>query len=459
MRKLFTMRMLLPGTMRLRSPLAIASFVAVAILLPVTSVSAQLANASASSLGLSGNDTATVRGFGAISVNPAGLAMPGSDFSLTIAPARVSGGIGPITLGEMKAFEGKLLDDTTKRNWMERIESADGQRISAGVEVSEIAVTYWNVGLQLSSVAAASAHVPSEAIEIALFGNAGRTGEPKDVSLSAQADGYATTTAGLSIATPIPIDQFDHLALGATVKYSIGHAVAIGRASSSIPAYKPAASFDGVLIHTPVTEGASYFDSGSGLGLDLGVMLESDRLTVGASVQNVVNTFAWDESRLMIRQVTGSFDAGSVDLGSLRDLESLEELIDADFNEGEWRFPEAPADVQARMRALLADATFKPSVRVGGAYRIRDDLTVSGDLHYRFGAGIAFVPQFHVGVGAEYQALEYLQLRGGLAVITGGVQLGGGASVILGPVNLSLAVAGKTDGVLSGQFGVSFGNR
>ena len=40
-------------------------------------VAAQLADASATTLGLSGNNTATVRGFGAISVNPAGLAMSG----------------------------------------------------------------------------------------------------------------------------------------------------------------------------------------------------------------------------------------------------------------------------------------------------------------------------------------------------------------------------------------------
>ncbi|MCS5661107.1 MAG: hypothetical protein NZ842_11975, partial [Dehalococcoidia bacterium] len=43
---------------------------------------AQLGDASATTLGLSGNNTATVRGFGAISVNPAGLAMSGSGFSL-----------------------------------------------------------------------------------------------------------------------------------------------------------------------------------------------------------------------------------------------------------------------------------------------------------------------------------------------------------------------------------------
>ena len=39
---------------------------------------AQLGNASASGLALSSNNTASVRGFAAISVNPAGLAIPGA---------------------------------------------------------------------------------------------------------------------------------------------------------------------------------------------------------------------------------------------------------------------------------------------------------------------------------------------------------------------------------------------
>ena len=54
---------------------------ATGLLLAAVPVAAQLTSASVSTLGLAGNDTAIVRGFGAISVNPAGLAMPGSEFS------------------------------------------------------------------------------------------------------------------------------------------------------------------------------------------------------------------------------------------------------------------------------------------------------------------------------------------------------------------------------------------
>ena len=82
---------------------------------------------------------------------------------------------------------------------------------------------------------------------------------------------------------------------------------------------------------------------------------------------------------------------------------------------------------------------------------------VAGCVHYRFGEGIALDPQFHLGPGVEYRPIDFLHLRGGLAVVTGGIQFGGGLSLILGPVNLAAAVAGQPGGVIA-QLGLSFGN-
>ena len=46
-------------------------------------------------------------------------------------------------------------------------------------------------------------------------------------------------------------------------------------------------------------------NGGGGLGLDLGLMLVLDRLTVGAAVQDLFHTFAWDESLLTYRPGRG----------------------------------------------------------------------------------------------------------------------------------------------------------
>ena len=416
-----------------------------AALLAAVPVAAQLTNASTSSLGLAGNDTATVRNFGAISVNPAGLALPGSEFSLAIVPVRIGGGIGPVTLADVKAFEGKLVPAETKERWMERIDAAEGQGGVAAIEVSELALTGWNVGFQLSSLVAADLRLPPSVVEAVLFGNAGRTGTATDVALAdVLVEGYATTTAGLSFAVPIPVmeEPLGPLTAGATVKYTVGHAVAVGRSAGTISATTLQADFDSYLIHTrslfdAETLGDDLLNGGGGLGLDLGLMLVLDRLTVGAAVHDLFNTFAWDESLLTYRRVAASFEDGSFS-----------------FEEAEQPFDDAPASAQD----LIAELTFKPTVRVGGAYLVLDELTVSSDFHYRFGEGMAVDPSFHVGAGAEYRPLEFLHLRAGLALVTDGFQFGGGLSFILGPVNLSAAVSAQPGGVAA-QLGLSFGNR
>ena len=415
---------------------------AAAGLLAAVPVAAQLTSASVSSLGLAGNDTAVVRGFGAIGVNPAGLAMPGSEFSLALLPVRAAAAIGPVTAGDVKPFEGKLVPERTKESWMERVLEADGQRGTVAIDVTGIALTFWNVGLQLSTLVAGDVRLPPSVVEAVLFGNAGRTGEPADVSLAdVWVEGYAATTAGLSLALPVPVfeEWIDRIAAGVTVKYTQGHAVAVGRSAGSLSAQTLRADLDSFLIHTRVTddlEVADFVNGGSGIGLDLGLMLSLDRLFVGAAVHNLFNTFAWDESLLTYRRVTAAFEDGSFD-----------------FDHGTQAYAEAPAEA----RELIAELTFKPALRLGAAYLLVDALTIAGDVHYRFGDGIALDPQFHLGLGMEYRPIDFVHLRGGLAVVTGGIRFGGGLSFILGPVNLSVAVAGQPGGLL-GQIGLSFGN-
>ena len=457
-----------------RSAAVTAAFAAVAVVLATVPATAQLVNASASSLALSGNDTATARAFGAISVNPAGLAMPESDFSLALFPVRAYVGVVPITLADWKQHEGKLVPHATKTQWMKNIDSAAGQRLAAGVDLSEVALTFWHLGFQLSTVVAVDGRLPPDVVEAVLFGNTGRecprertgcTPRPKTLSVAnGSADLAATTTAGLSFAAPLAewmrndfTQAFDQLSLGATVTFTLGHAMAVANTSGSIPHDKPEAEFGASVVHTRiVTDNAfsHYLNGGSGLGLDLGVMFSlaalSD-LTVGVSVQNVFNTFEWDTSKLVSRNFAGSIDNGKINL-------------DFDLSDITGSGGDSYAKADSKIKEQVKELTFKPTVRVGGAYDILDDLTLSGDVHYRFGRGIALHPQFHAGAGVEYRVLAPLHLRAGLAYLTDEFrvhlfQFSGGLSAILGPVNLSTAIAAQTNGQLLAQFVLSFGYR
>ncbi len=455
---------------------AVTAGAACAVLLAAVPAPAQLVNASARSLALAGNDTAVARAFGAISVNPAGLAMPGSDFSLAVFPVRAYVGIGPITLADWKAHEGKLVERADKLAWMDHIDAAAGQRLSASVGASVFALTVWNAGLQLSTDVVASGRLPPDVMEAVLFGNAGRRCAPRDPGCTPQpktlsfdegaADLSATTTVGLSAAAPLAewleqielMEAFDQLSLGVTVTYTRGHAMAVVETTGNVPHDKPQADFGASLAHTRVVQGgdvlAHYLNGGSGIGLDLGIMLSLEALgdlTVGASVRNVFNTFAWDTSKLVSHRVSGSIDNTEIDL-------------DFDLGDIAGGGGDPYDDAAPKVKERVEDLTFKPTARVGAAYDVLDDLTVSGDVHYRFGKGIAVDPQFRVGVGAEYRVLGPLHLRAGVAYLTDDftahlVQYGGGLSAILAPANLSVAVAGQSNGQILGQLVLSFGHR
>jgi hypothetical protein len=298
--------------------------------------------------------------------------------------------------------------------------------------------------VQVSTIAVADVNLPPGVVEAALFGNAGRTGRPVDLTLvGAATEAFAMTTAGLSLAVPL-----GGVTVGATGKYTVGHGLALGRATSGSISTNPLGmTMEFPIVTTcgdPDTGGCEqdYMGGGTGMGIDLGMMIELTGATLGASILNVVNTFTWDVTRLGYRPGSVLFEEG----------ELLTEY-------SETAFVSAPDDLKTRVE----DFTFKPMVRLGAAIDVSDALTITGDLHRRLSdGGIELGPDFHAGVGAELRALEFLRLRAGAAKVTDALLLAGGTSLVLGPVNLSVAAAvqrGDLSDATFGQFTLSFGNR
>ena len=416
------------------------AFVIGASLFAPASARAQLANASAATLGLAGNATATARGLAALSVNPAGLGMPGSGFSLAFIPLQIRSGIDPITLKDIKEFEGIVLPEATKEEWLQRAAASGGQSGSVGVDVSEIALTVGRFGLQVSTLAAANLNLAPDVVELLLFGNAGRTGTPADISLrGSTASGFAVTTAGVSFGIPLSSEE-GAMAFGATVKYSVGHVVAAGRDQGGSVTSDPVKldlRFPVVSYNDSTTE----FDIGSGVGVDLGFQMKRGRMSLGGAVLNLFSTFKWNDAKLVYRPVTVLFDGDS-------------SATDTDRQP----ISRAPAGVAQ----MVTDMKFDPVLSVGAGYDVSDVFTVSADLRNRFGDGMDITPKLHLGAGAEFRGIEALHLRAGVAIITDGVELGGGTSLVLGPVSLSAAAAirrGNLDNTTLGQFTLSFGGR
>ena len=417
-----------------------------ALCLSAAAAGAQLAQASASTLGLAGNHTATVRGFGAISANPAGLAMPGSGFSLALAPLQVRAGLAPVSFGEI-FFDhgGKEILGPTKEAWLARLSEAGGESGSAGFDATALALTLGSFGFQISTIGSVNLNLPRDVAEAYLYGNAGRTGSATDLALAnARIEGFAATTVGVSYGTRIGPSS-----VGATAKYTRGHVMALGYTVGGAFETDPALLFTLAfpMLATcaePETSGCTqdFVDGGSGFGLDVGWMIDLPALSLGASVTNLINTFAWDTDKLGFRHGTALFEAAGTE---------------TDFDE--VAYASAPESLRAAVEAM----TFEPRLQLGAALDLSPDFTVSADIHRSLvDGGIELAPRTHAGVGAEFRGLRLLHVRGGFAAVTGGVQYGGGASIVLGPVNLSAALAarkGSERDMVLGQLVLSFGNR
>lgn len=422
---------------------AVVALATLGFLFAPASVQGQLGRA-ATTLGKGGNATATARGLGAISLNPAGLAMPGSGFSLSLLPMRVRSGLDPIGLSDLADVEGSLITTQTKEDWLDQVVANGSQTGSVRVDATWLALTFGNFGFQVTTVAGSSLALGPDVVEALLYGNAGRTGQPADLSF-AQSDGngWGVTTAALAAAFPISNPDAD-MAIGATVKYSVGHFVGVGRTvGGSFTSDPIGATLDLPIVHTDDTRlDDGEISNGTGVGVDVGFQMKRDKLSLGAAVLNAVNTFAWDESTLVYRPMSVTF-------------------VESDF--ASETDTQAYGGAPAALRAEVEDLVFNPIVTVGAGYDVTEDFTVTADVRNRMGdGGMRVGPKFHAGVGAEYRGLKVLHLRAGAAKITDGTQFAGGGSLILGPVNISIAGAmqnGDLGEAGLAQFSISFGGR
>ncbi len=402
---------------------------ALATLLPLSVPSppaiGQLPPASAAVLGTANNYTARARGFSSLSLNPAGLGMPGSPkFSLALLPVQGTQTMDPVSLSDLADVGGRLIPAPLKEEWLERIAAAGMQNSGGHLAVTGLAVNYELVGLQFSTIASGSASLNEAAAELLLFGNAGRRGMPGDLNLQgSRINGFGVSTLAVSAALPLnarpmPGVSSQALALGATLKRSWGHFLVVAEDLGTLTRSTPLeVEVRFPILHTdPESEG--HFDRGTGLGLDLGVAWEGGGWSAAAVVENVFHTFEWDLETMLFRPGEALFN---------------EDTRESDFDERPAsQAPEA-------LRQMVADLTFKPLVALGIAREASETLTLSADFRHRLGEGMDIRPRTHLGAGFEYRPAPSFPLRGGVAVITEGFQLGGGLGLALGRVHLGLA--------------------
>lgn len=399
---------------------------------------AQLGTASTRALNMGGGAAASARGFGAVATNPAGLGMPDApSFSLAVLAVGAENGVGPIAWSDIGSFGDGVLSDAVKADWTSWVAEADGQTGPFGVELTWVALSVGRIGFQLSTVGSGAMDLSPGLVELMLYGNAGRTGSAADVRVApSSASGWAVTTAGVGSAFEFSAGD-GRGAAGATLKYSLGHGAMAMDGPGGVATTSPlAVSLDMPVLYTKRDEIGV---AGGGVGLDLGFQYASGAVSVGATIRNVLNTFAWDDAKTAYRPVAADIRDGG---------------FDTDLAVG------AVSGAPSNLRGKWDDMGFAPQLALATAYEVVPALILSAELQNHFGEGMRIGPKFFAGAGVEYRGVSRLALHAGGGAATGGFQAGGGVTLSLAPVHLSLAAGLRRDGdvdVPTAMAGVSYG--
>jgi hypothetical protein len=383
------------------------------VALAAANAGAQLPNGSAAAAGMADNYSAAARGADAAAWNPANLGLAGNPtFSLRALAGGGVSGLDPVSWSDFSSYGDRTIPRDVRLAWLDRVAAAGSQSGTANGGLTALAFNVGRLGVDVAASGYATASLSPDAMEALFFGNAGRTGEPRDLALAGSSvRGAAFGTAAVSYAQPLPDVAGGHFALGVTAKYV--HGAGLLRAQddgSSVSASDVAVRFP--IVHS---QGAS---AGAGEGLDLGAAWQAGRLALGARVENVVNTFRWDETALRFRAGTASFDGTT---------------SSSDFDERPY------AEAPQALRDAIAAERFAPAVGAGLAFHGSRSLTVTADARQQLGGDDAIVlgPKTHVGVGVESRALGIVPVRVGAAYVTGGWQAAAGAGLRVGAFELA----------------------
>lgn len=394
---------------------------AASLLALATTAQAQ-GNASAAATGMAGNYTALARNFNATAWNPANLGLDGnSRFSLAFSP-QVLLGTGPITLADLKDYEGVLVPANVRQAWLTKVSDNGGQDLDGELHLTPIAMSIGRFALSATTTLRANGALPTAMTELLLFGNAGRTGSPQDFTLTdLRFDGNATSTIALAYGRKLGIVPVGDFAIGVTGKYLLGHAAGSLIDNGSTINSEPVS----LAINAPfVVTDTAEFINGTGFGMDIGASWQVGNLRTSAVVRDVFSTFAWKTDNLYYLPVQATFTQST----STELVDSLVPLS------------QAPAALQDKLRARIADATPTPTLALGVAWTGIKRVTLAADLRQRFGDGIDLGPDTQIGLGAELRVIPFVPLRAGVTTLGTGMRYAGGVGLEFGVVNFQAAV-------------------
>jgi hypothetical protein len=343
--------------------------------------------------------------------------MPGNPgFSLSIGAFDGQAGLRPIDAIKLAPYSGKTIPSTIREQWMVDVEAEGAQRGNGAGGVTSLGLSLGSFGLQVSTKVATNMDMSPGMTEAILFGNAGRDSINNTVhtlGLAGTGLGASVYSAGgLSFGMGLPLIPLPNFKIGVTAKYIYGHAMVLMQDQSSTIGNDVTIDFPAIRTDTTIIRSGE--KSGGGMGLDLGAAWTLPGFRFGASLQNVVNTFKWDTTTLVLSHGKVLFNSTGA-------------AFSGDSLETQYSYSSAPQTLKDQVVAQK----FKPVLAAGLSFDWLPKITVSADLRQQIGGGIERGPESMVAAGAEVRWIPFIPLRGGVQMMTGGFGLSGGVGLRL----------------------------
>lgn len=398
------------------------------LLLVPLPLAAQVPRLSARAIAMAGAYTATARGFEAASWNPASLAAPGQpSFSLSLPSVLFEFGSNAYGLSDLLHYAGRTLSTADKNRLLGKVDTALATRtIAAG---SPFGMSIGRFALTVNAFGDLDARLGKDAVTLALFGNAHRSGPGQFFTAAgSRADGWGAATIAASYAVPLRMPQ-GRATLGITVKRVLGLGLVRGAETSSQFLVNPSILVHGAghVLYTRYAPGQRS-PAGNGYGLDLGATFRyPSGLTLGAVIVNAFEGMTWKADRFQYDRLDYQLVEGAD--GRVIDTERKTTLIGAQID----------TDVVARALrdSMLAHANFSRRVRFGATMTTgRWLLAAEGTFRLREGIDRQLRQSLVVATEVTF---GFLALRAGLANDLGdGLDLSAGAGFQVGPLRLDL---------------------
>ncbi len=420
------------------------SLVLAGLLLPAL-LRAQLPDPSTRALGLGDAYTSLARGYEAVYWNPAMLAVLGRPgFTIGLPHVDIEVGSNVYGFSDFKKYANSYLSDADKQTLFAKMANDSALTIRALGGIAPFGLSIGPFALAVGTQVQGDLALGKDAVQLALFGNASRTGPGQYFyGAGSGALGWGATTAAASFALPfhLPVGR---LSVGITGKYTIGHFLAsagdLGTQIGANPKFSAVtagqaiySNYDNGCNVKPLGTGPCGGQAGKGVSADIGAALQLGRgITLSAVAVNAIGSMTWDASRLVyerMRRVVAQDSTGKVTSTVVDSTRLTSAAIDAD--------PQA----SALKDSLLAHANFTKLVRVGIGLR-SGMLSLGGMLQMRLVEGLDQQPSQLVAAGAEYRLLGILPLRVGASWDFGGATtLSAGTGLQLLGINIDASIA------------------